>query len=478
MSAELAQHIPPRELAERGASRLTVTGWGRYPRSTAQVWRPEKLSALSAALANASKPVLARGLGRAYGDAAINGGGSLIDLTRLNRMLAFDSQSGVLRCEAGVSFAELLQTFVPRGFFPPVTPGTKFVTLGGALAADIHGKNHHRDSSFSKHVVEFALMGPRGEIKRCSRQENSDLFWATLGGMGLTGVILEIEFKLKRIESAYLECESFALPSIDHVLETFAEHDQRYQFSVAWVDCAAGPRNLGRSIAMFANFAPADRVRRFIGGHPLIVEQRRRLNLPFDLPQFVLNPWTMRSFSALYHLLHRRGERRRIVDLEQFFYPLDRLGNWNRLYGRRGFTQHQCVMPVAEGRDGLIETMEELRRSRIPASLAVLKRFGEQQGMLSFPMPGYTLAMDFAVQTGLAELLNRLDRIVLKRGGRIYLAKDAFAQAELVHQMYPNLAQWRAIKLSADPDRIFSSQLSRRLNLDSGRADACGALPR
>ncbi len=463
--------MPPSNAGLPGAPRLPVAGWGRYPRGTAEVWRPEKLSELRAALAAAAKPVLARGLGRAYGDAALNDGGSLLDLTRLNRMLAFDPQSASLRCEAGVTFAEVLETFVPCGFFPPVTPGTKFVTLGGALAADIHGKNHHRDSSISKHVVCFDLMEPEGEIKRCSREENSDLFWATLGGMGLTGVIVELELKLKRIESAYLEYESLALPDIDRVLEIFADYDRRYEYSVAWVDCAAGTKKLGRSIAMFANFASADRLRRQITDRPLILEARRPLKIPFDLPQFTLNPRTIRAFNALYYFLHRRGTRDSLVDLERFFYPLDRLGNWNRLYGRRGFAQYQCVVPLAEGRAGLIELLEELKRSGIASGLAVLKQFGPQQGMLSFPIPGYTLAMDFAVQDGLGELMERFDRVVLKYGGRVYFAKDAFARAETVCQMYPNLEQWRAIKLSADPRRIFSSRLSRRLDIDPGAGE-------
>jgi decaprenylphospho-beta-D-ribofuranose 2-oxidase len=457
----------PDDIGRRTAPRLTVCGWGRYPRSTAEIWRPEKLSELSEALAASSKPVLARGLGRAYGDAALNNGGSLINLTRLNRMLAFDAQSGSLRCEAGVTFAELLEIFVPRGFFPPVTPGTKFVTLGGALAADIHGKNHHRDSSISKHVVSFDLMGPEGQIKRCSREENSDLFWATIGGMGLTGVIVELELKLKRIESAYLECESLALPDIDRVIETFADYDRRYEYSVAWVDCAAGAKELGRAIAMFAGFASADRLDRQIAHQPLMLKPHRSLRLPFDMPQFILNPLTIRGFNALYYFLHRRGKPHSVVDLERFFYPLDRLGDWNRLYGRRGLTQHQCVIPLACARVGLIEMLEELKRTRIASCLAVLKQFGPQEGMLSFPMPGYTLAMDFAVRDGLSELMGRLDRVVLKYGGRLYLAKDAFARSHTVHQMYPNLEQWRAIKLSADPNGVFSSQLSRRLNIDA-----------
>jgi len=442
-----------------------LTGWGRYPLSESDIYRPEKIAELQAVVTADSTSLIARGAGRAYGDAALNDQNRVVDLTRLNRMLSFDAATGLLRCEAGVTIAELIDVFLPRGFFPPVTPGTRFVTLGGSIAADVHGKNHHRDSSLASHVTGFDLMIASGEVLRCSREENSELFWATVGGMGLTGVILELELRMRRVESAYLDGELIRAGNIDAAIEAFERIDSLYGYSVAWIDCASGGGALGRSVLNAGNFATLDRLPRNLAQDPLNVTPRPSPLVPFDLPGFALDRLTIKAFNAAVYAFHRETAAHTIFGWESFFYPLDSIRNWNRIYGKRGFTQYQCVWPRAESRAGLVEVLETISRSQRGSFLAVLKKFGAQDGLLSFPMPGYTLALDFPVTEGLLEFLDSLDAMVLKRGGRVYLAKDARLRPETFRAMYPNLAKWQAAKAVADPDNRFSSSLSRRLGM-------------
>jgi decaprenylphospho-beta-D-ribofuranose 2-oxidase len=440
-----------------------LTGWGRYPLSESDIYRPDRIAELQAVVTANSSSLIARGLGRAYGDAALNDRNRVVDLTRLNRMLAFDATTGLLRCEAGVTIAELIDVFLPRGFFPPVTPGTRFVTLGGSVAADVHGKNHHRDSSLAAHVTWFDLMVASGEVLRCSREENSSLFWATVGGMGLTGVILELELRMRRVESAYLEGELIRAGNIDAAIEAFERTDAQYGYSVAWIDCNSTRSALGRSILNVSNFATLDRLPRAAAQNPLNPTPNLSPFVPFDFP--VVNSLTVRAFNAVNYAFHREKAAHTIFDFDSFFYPLDSIRNWPRIYGKRGFVQYQCVWPPAESRAGLVEVLEATTRSRRASFLAVLKKFGAQDGMLSFPMPGYTLAIDFRVSDGLLEFLDTLDAMVLKRGGRVYLAKDARMSHETFRAMYPNLKNWQAAKSVADPNNRFSSSLSRRLGM-------------
>jgi decaprenylphospho-beta-D-ribofuranose 2-oxidase len=445
------------------ARHALLTGWGRYPLSESDVYRPDKIAELQAVVTADASSLIARGAGRAYGDAALNDQNRVVDLTRLNRMLSFDAVSGLLRCEAGVTIAELIDVFLPRGFFPPVTPGTRFVTLGGSIAADVHGKNHHRDSSLAAHVTWFDLMIASGEVLRCSREENPDLFWATVGGMGLTGVILELELRLRRVESAYLDGEVIRARNIDAAMEAFERTDSQYGYSVAWIDCNGGKSALGRSILNVGNFAALDALPRNLAQNPLSTMPKLSPLVPLDFPGFALNSFSIRAFNAVIWGFNRGKPAHTIFDWESFFYPLDSIRNWNRIYGKRGFVQYQCVWPPDESRAGLVEVLEAIARSRRGSFLAVLKKFGAQDGLLSFPMPGYTLALDFPVTDGLLEFLDSIDAMVLKRGGRVYLAKDARMSPETFRAMYPNLAKWQAAKAVADPDNRFSSSLSRRL---------------
>ncbi|HYB90309.1 MAG TPA: FAD-binding oxidoreductase [Candidatus Binataceae bacterium] len=456
--------LPAAAAAIPKPKRAMLTGWGRYPSAQSDLYRPEKISELKAVVSSDSTSVLARGAGRAYGDAALNADNRVVDFGRLNRMLAFDPATGVLRCEAGVTIDEIIDVFLPRGFFPPVVPGTRFVTMGGAVAADVHGKNHHRDSSLGSHVTSFDLMLASGEVRRCSREENSELFWATLGGMGLTGVILAVELKLRQIESAYIDGKLIRAADIDEAIEAFERTDSEFGLSVAWIDCMSGRGPLGRSVLTVGNFASRDTLAPALAQEPFQVAPKFRASVPFNLPGFALSSISVRAFNALFYAIHR-DTGRTIFDYQGFFFPLDSIHDWNRIYGKRGFIQYQCVWPLGESRAGLIEVLDAVGRSGRGSFLAVLKKFGAQEGMLSFPMPGYTLALDFPVSTGLIELLDQLDEMVVKRGGRVYLAKDARMRPEIFRAMYPQLDKWRAVKADADANNRFSSNLGRRLEM-------------
>lgn len=447
--------LPERELA----------GWGRFPSARTRVARPEQVRALDA-LIRGEPGIIARGLGRSYGDAAV-GTRTTVLTERLNRFLDFDPATGVVRCEAGVSIEDLLLHLLPRGYFPPVTPGTKYVSLGGALACDVHGKSHHKDGSFSHHVLDFTLLTARGEILTCSREAHPDLFWATMGGMGLTGMITEVRFQMRPVESGFVTVDYDRAPDLDRALELFDTTDQDYTHSVAWIDCLSRGRTLGRSVLMRGNWTPREALPPALRSRALAPDRRRRVSVPFDAPRLLLNPWSMRVFNSLFY--HRHASRRgMLVPYEPFFYPLDRVRHWNRLYGTRGFLQYQCVLPAAGARDGLRRMLELLAREGHASFLAVLKRFGatDPHQLLSFPRPGYTLAVDLPRDGGRQDaLLADLDDVVLKAGGRVYLAKDGRLGAEAFRAMYPEWRAWSAIRDQADPDHRFASTLSTRLGL-------------
>lgn len=442
-----------------------LSGWGRFPVERCNVYRPESRGQLAGILASgAQTSFISHGLGRSYGDAALNKDGGVIRHTRLNRFLAFDTQTGVLECEAGASLDEILEYFLPRGFFLSVTPGTRFVTVGGAIAADVHGKNHHQDGTFGNFVLDFNLLTPEGEIIRCSPETNSGVFWATLGGMGLTGAILSARIKLRPVESAYVLVDYHKAGNLEDALGRMTESDLQYQYSVAWIDCLATGRHMGRSVLMRGNHAKASELPASIR-KPLAAPRLLRWTFPFDLPSMALNRFTVGAFNALYYGIHRDAARQ-VVDYEKFFYPLDAVYHWNRMYGRRGFVQYQIALPLEGGIEGLKEVLGRLARSRRASFLAVLKRFGEPNpGLLSFPIRGYTLALDLPVAKGLTELLHGLDRVVLDHGGRIYLAKDAVMTAESFAAMYPKLHEFREVKARLDPRRRLSSSMARRLSI-------------
>jgi FAD/FMN-containing dehydrogenase len=430
-----------------------------------QVFRPERRTAVAETLAAKAAPTfIARGLGRSYGDAALNRDGGVIVHDRLDRMLAFDALTGALSCEAGVSFADIVRWLVPRGWFPPVTPGTKFVTLGGAIAADVHGKNHHRHGTISAFVDELTLLTAEGETLRCSRGENADVFWATVGGMGLTGMILTVRLRLRAVESSWLRVDYRKARNLEEALAVFAKSDQAVPYSVAWIDCLARGGSMGRAVIIHGDHASAADVRA-AGHEPYPPPRGARVTVPIAVPGVLLTPHTMRLFNATYYAAHR-DRPRRLEPADGFFYPLDGVGHWNRLYGRAGFVQYQVVLPHEDGWQGLAKLLQRISASGRASFLAVLKRLGPAgEGLLSFPREGYTLALDLPVRPGLTDLLRALDTIVLDHGGRLYLAKDATTTAEAVRLMYPRLDEFRAVKARLDPRGVISSSLARRLRL-------------
>lgn len=450
-------------MTEKGRAVWELMGWGRYPRIRGTITRPERVRDVAEDISRADT-FIPRGAGRAYGDAALNGD-SVIDCTRLNRFLAFDEDTGVVRCEAGVTLEEIIATFLPRGWFLPVTPGTKFPTIAGSVACDVHGKNHHRGGCISNFVSRLEVLLPSGEVMIASPSENESLFAATVGGMGLTGVILSVDLALRRVTSSYIRVDYERTNDLDEALSLF-EDDDKYEYSVAWIDCLARGRSLGRSVLMRGDHLDGAEIPQPLRQSPLRVGQGARLSVPLDVPQAFVTPLSLRAFNAAYYYKHPR-KATRVVHYDPFFYPLDGIRNWNRGFGAQGFVQYQCVLPMGSAAATLTSLLERLSREGRASSLAVLKRFGAvgSRGILSFPSPGLTLALDIPVRGGLFPFLKELDRLVLAAGGRLYLAKDSRMDAEVFREMYPAFPRWRTIRDQLDPSNRLSSALARRLQL-------------
>jgi decaprenylphospho-beta-D-ribofuranose 2-oxidase len=437
-----------------------LSGWGRYPVESCELERPERY----ADLRPTTDTLIARGQGRSYGDASLNENGRVILTERINRMLELDAKLGILRAEAGVTLSEILPVIVKQGWFLPVTPGTKFVSLGGCVAADVHGKNHHHEGGFAEYVIGIELILADGTRKTCSVTENEDIFWATVGGMGLTGIIGEVTLQLIPIQTSQVMVSHHAAHNIGHLFQLLQDPALDDRYSVAWIDCLATGDQLGRGIAMFGHHASAAEYK---SDNPLASKPKRIRSLPFDFPALALNPLTIGAFNKLYYYRESRKLTPFLADYDSYFYPLDAIGKWNRMYGKRGFVQYQCVIPEQTALEGISALLKELSGSRRASFLAVLKRLGAQgKGLLSFPLAGYTLALDLPIRDkGLFSLLDKLDKIVLQHGGRIYLAKDARMSAESFQAMYPRHEEWLRIKTEIDPQHRFSSSLSRRLNI-------------
>lgn len=446
--------------------RRTVSGWGRYPCTETSLFRPDRITTLSALLQSPVPSFIARGLGASYGDAAANGAGGTVLTERLDRFISFDPDTGVLACEAGVTIDDLIRYMMPRGMFPPVSPGTKYVTLGGCIACDVHGKNHHRSGSIADHLIDFDLLTADGSLNRCSRTSHPELFWATIGGMGLTGFITTLRIRLARVETPYVLVDYDRAGNLEELLPLF-EDDDRYTYSVAWIDCLARGRSLGRGVLMRGNpLGAADTDLRRLP--PDRWRARSRFTVPFDLPPFVLNPATVGAFNSLFYHRHPARAHGVAVHFDAYFYPLDRLRRWNRLYGPRGFLQYQCVVPFEGAERSLFQILDAISRNRRASFLAVLKRFGavDRSQLLSFPRPGYTLALDIPRDAiGVLPFLDQLDEIVIGCGGRVYLAKDSRMSPDRFRVMYPEMDEWLAVKRSVDPGNRFRSDLSVRLGL-------------
>ncbi|WP_428814829.1 FAD-binding protein [Streptomyces albus subsp. chlorinus] len=470
-----AQHIqraataPPSRTAPRTARLLT--GWGGTAPTGARVLRPgTREEAVEAVRACGARGGIARGLGRAYGDAAQNAGGTVLETTGLDRVLALDARAGTVTSEAGVSLHRLMTVLLPLGWFVPVTPGTRYVTVGGAIGADIHGKNHHVSGSFTRHVRAMDLLTADGEVRTVT--PGSDLFDATAGGMGLTGLVLSATFDLLPVETSLMSVDTERLPDLDSLLATLTATDHRYRYSVAWIDLLARGTAAGRAVLTRGDHAPLaalagpGRAARAARREPLAFRPGRLPPAPRGVPGGLLRGSTVGAFNTFWYHKAPRRRRGELQRLAAFFHPLDGVPHWNRVYGSAGFVQWQCVVPH-ERDDALRRVVRLLSRRSCPSFLAVLKRFGPgDPGWLSFPAEGWTLALDIpAALPGLGEFLDLLDEEVVLAGGRLYLAKDARMRPELLRAMYPRLDDFRALRAELDPRGVFTSDLARRLAL-------------
>lgn len=406
-----------------------VTNWGNFPIVEKEMRSEDSFEKIKEFIQNHNE-VIARGNGRCYGDASL--GENIFSTKKLNKFVSFDRLNGIIECESGVLLSDVLEVTVQQGYFLYVTPGTKFISVGGAIASDVHGKNHHAEGCFSEYVIEFKLMTEAGEIIKCSREENSDKFWATIGGMGLTGIILSAKFKLKNIETAYIRQESIKAENLDEIFKLLDE-SENWTYNVAWIDCLQKGKNIGRSILMRGEHALRHELAGKQTENPLVLKKKLQPTVPFYFPNFVLNALTVKLFNFLYYKKQTQKELKNFVDYETFFYPLDAVNDWNKIYGKSGFIQYQMVIPKETGKEGMKKILQTIANSGNGSFLAVLKLFGENNpdAYNSFPFEGYTLALDFKVNSKLKKLVDQLDQIVQEFGGRIYLTKDSMSRSSL-----------------------------------------------
>jgi decaprenylphospho-beta-D-ribofuranose 2-oxidase len=446
-----------------------LTGWGRTAPSRARVLQPASAEAVERALdERGPRGVLPRGLGRAYGDAAQNAGGEVLDMTSLRTVHDLDLEAGTVTVDAGLGLDELIAALLPLGWFPRVVPGTRYVTVGGAIAADIHGKNHHLEGSFCEHVESFELLTPAGERVVVTRDGEPDVFAATAGGMGLTGVVLRATLRLMPVETSWVREDVERARDLDDVMARMEAGDAGYRYSVAWIDCLARGARLGRSVLIRGDHARLDDLEGRRRERPLVPPPPARIVAPPWAPNGLLRRSTVSAFNEAYFRRAPRLARGRLVPLHSYFFPLDVVRGWNRMYGSRGFLQYQCVVPFG-AEPALRETIERLAGSGAASFLAVLKRFGRGRGLLSFPIEGWTLALDMpAAAPGLGPLLDGLDEIVAGAEGRVYLAKDSRMRPDALAAMYPKLGEWNSIRERLDPAGAMRSDLARRLSLTRG----------
>ena len=432
---------------------MNLMSWGMYPKNESKVFIFDKPETLKSIIEK-RYDMIPYGNGRSYGDSALNK--KIINVKPYNYFLDFNEEHGLLHVQGGVVLSDILEAFVPRGWFLNVTPGTKLITIGGAIASDVHGKNHHVEGCFSECVKEFTIMLADGSVVTCSKEATPELFKATCGGMGLTGVILDAKIYLKRINSQYIEQTTIKTKNLKETFEAFEQHiDMPY--SVAWIDCLAKGDEIGKCLFMVGDFADDGN---------LDYQERKKLTIPFNFPPFVLNQFSVKAFNWLYYKKASKGVSQIKVDIDTFFYPLDAINHWNRIYGKNGFTQYQFILPKGTSYEGLKTVLETIAESGKGSFLAVLKLHGKaNENWLSFPLKGYSLALDFKIERGLFELLAKLDEIVLKYKGRIYLTKDVRVTKETFELGYPQIDKFRQYRKDNNMHQKFQSLQSKRVGI-------------
>jgi decaprenylphospho-beta-D-ribofuranose 2-oxidase len=440
--------------------RRRITNWGNFP----VIESDDRLFSFENELKEIHAQFnhyIPRGNGRCYGDASLSS--QTITTTRYDKVLSFDLQLGIFECQSGITLDQILDIIVPKGWFLPVTPGTKFITVGGAVASDIHGKNHHVDGSFSNHIKELDVLIPSGVILNCGPDRNTDLFEATCGGMGLTGLITRVVFELKKIETSYITQKQIKASNLEEMLRLFEKY-KNYTYSVAWIDCLQTGKNFGRGILMLGEHATEKELSTKYKSLPLKLPSGKQIKLPFYLPSFFLNKFTVKLFNTLFYHKNVRKEINNLISYEPFFYPLDSILDWNKGYSKKGFIQYQFVLPL-ESKEGLITILKAISKKGLGSFLAVLKIFGKQDSLISFPMEGYTLALDIPISKSLFPVLDELDELVLQNGGRLYMSKDARMKANVLKNGYPRLDEFKKIICKYNPDNKLQSMLSDRLLL-------------
>ncbi|MBX3234428.1 MAG: FAD-binding oxidoreductase [Labilithrix sp.] len=444
----------------------TLAGWGANVRSECVYKEPETPEQLAAMIDRDG--TIARGLGRSYGDAALNAGKLVLGTRMMNRLVGFDPETGVLACEGGVSLAEIIRVFGPRGWFPMITPGTKFVTVGGCIANDIHGKAHHAQGSFSSCVDAMTVLLASGEVVTASRTENADLFWASFGGMGLLGVVLTATIRLRRIETTYFRQKKIIAYDLEGMMDALDENDHAFPYSVATLDIMGTGTRLGGGVLVVGDHATREELPEELAGAPLLLSPSKpKLGVPFEMPEIALNRASIAVVNELILFIQRKPGA--YAHYENFFYPLDMIADWYRGYGHSGFTQYQFVIPFADAKKKMRQLLEVILSAGELPFLNILKRMGKESGgLLSFPREGYTFAIDFPIRPGTVALLRKLDAMILDAGGRIYLGKDSYVEADTFRAMYPRLDEWLALKAKYDPKNVFTSDLGRRVGLVPG----------
>lgn len=432
---------------------MSLMSWGMYPKVKNTVFKFDKEATLKEII-NEHNDLIPYGNGRSYGDSALST--NIINVKPKDYFIDFNEENGLLHVQAGVLLSEILESYVPRGWFLKITPGTKLITVGGAIASDIHGKNHHVEGCFSECVQEFEIMLADDEVVTCSKDATPELFKATCGGMGLTGVILDAKIYLKKINSQYIDQTTIKTKNLKETFDAFEEYSDK-PYSVAWIDCLAKGDKIGKCLLMVGDFRDDGR---------LDYKKKSQLSIPFNFPSFALNNWSVRAFNWLYYGKSKEGVSKQRVDIDTFFYPLDAIGHWNRIYGKKGFTQYQFILPKETSYEGLEEILTAISKSGKGSFLAVLKLYGKaNDNYLSFPIEGYSLALDFKIEKGLFELLDKLDEIVVKHEGRIYLTKDVRVSKETFEKGYPQIETFRQYRKENKMDEKFQSHQSKRVGI-------------